>query len=117
MKVFLLLCVLFTGNVFASGKIFLQPTYSSHAKDVTPVVGFSAWEKIPLVPMGFNFFAGSGDNFQLNDETVHWRTVRTALDFLSEKWVISLGHQWIYDNKSDMEQNRYFARFTFNLWN
>lgn len=116
MRLFLLAALLIPSVCLASMKVFVQPTYTKHAKDVSPLVGASLWQKIPVVPVGLNLFAGSGDNFTFNDETVHWRTARGALDFLGDGWTISPGYQYVYDNVSKQSQDRYFVRFSMTVW-
>lgn len=115
-RAILLFCILMPTFAFASGKFIFQPNYYTQNKQVVPMGGVSVWEKIPVIPFGFNMFAGVGDNFMINDELVTWTTLRGSLDFLGDGYQISPGVQFVGDSISNQYQTRYFMRFTVELW-
>lgn len=115
-RAILILCFIFSSSVFAKGSFIFQPNYYNQNKQVAPMGGISVWEKIPVLPLGVNAFAGVGDNFMMNDELVTWTTARLALDFLGDGYKLSPGVQFIGDSVSKQYQTRYFMRFTVDLW-
>jgi hypothetical protein len=118
MKQFLvMLSLLFSFSVFASGKIMVQPQYFTDSHRIAPMVGLSIYEKIPGFKSAYNGWAGLGDQIFVDREDVTWYTIRHAVDFYTTSaLVLSPGVQSIKVDTEDNWQHRVFVRATYQLW-
>lgn len=119
MKNFLfLVAFLFGLNVFASGKISIQPTYWEKNKEVTFSSGISIYEKIWDKKIYFNHWTGMG-MVPEHDKNTAWVSSNTDLDFVfGENWdfVVSPGIQFSKSIDNAEIFKSYHVKLAYKLW-
>jgi hypothetical protein len=116
-SILVLISLLFSLSVFASGKISVQPQYFTHSQKVTPMVGLSVYEKILIPEIAYNGWVGYGDQAFESRENVNWFSMKHSIDLqVTNRVTLSPGIQTVKSSKDTDYENRYLLKVSYKLW-
>jgi hypothetical protein len=116
-KILVLMSLLFSMSVFASGKLTVQPQYFGNSHKVTPMIGLSIYEKIFTPKVAYNGWIGYGDQAIVDKDNVSWFSMKNMIDFqVTNRLVLSPGIQTVKSSKDERYENRYLVKASYKLW-
>lgn len=120
-KIILSLCLLLSTQVFASGKLTMQPTYYPGVSDKPYAeIGLGVFEAIWKNRIYFNHWSGVGEVPINEDDTKKWFATKTDIDFVLRKdWgmILSPGFKItnMFEENNEMVDS-YHLKLSVKLW-
>lgn len=116
-----LVALLLSTTAFGSGKFIIQPMQNAHTKqNLSPQIGFSVYEKLPLLAAAYNGYIGSGEPLvqKTDADDVRWFTTKHSVELYIGKVTVAPGFQivWNGDEGWSKKEDFAFLKLAYQVW-
>jgi hypothetical protein len=110
-KLGLLVAFLLSTQVFASGKISVQPMYFTNSKSSGGHLSLSIYEKI-IGPFAYNGWTGVG----IDQEAKKWFTTKQGLEMNVWRFGVGFGVGLESDIEFKKPEPSIYSKFSYQIW-
>jgi hypothetical protein len=120
-KLAILVAFIVSSSAFASGKLTLQPMYSSTGEFLRPQIGLSVYEKTKFKNLSYVGWIGTGPSLTMvppENENLQWYTMKHSFESYFGRFAIGPGFQTTWNDIDGFSKriDVIYVKASYQLW-